>query len=289
MAEPAVPDAAAPPKPRRSRVRAVWRGILWLTLAYGIAVACGMQAALPFDVVYTLGSAVPAGDDAPPADGRRRLVVLQHGLFRSCWSLARIERSLRAAGYEVLNPDCPSTKARVQDHAARLHAAIEAAYAAGRPVDELCFVAHSLGGLVVEEYLRRPDARTPAACVYLAVPHRGAVLADLRKHWWLFQLVMGDQAAAQLSPGDPIHEQPIPVPCPSGTVVGTRGEGNGSIPGDDDGTVAVGEATFPDATDSVVLPVSHTSITIDGEVIAQVLSFLRHKRFRPVQGGPKGG
>jgi pimeloyl-ACP methyl ester carboxylesterase len=281
--------AAAPAKPRRAVARAIWRGFLWLALVYGVAVVGGMQPSLPFDVVYTLGPAVPAGDAAPPVDGKRRLVVLQHGLWRSSWSLARIERSLRAAGYEVLNPDYPSTKARLQDHAARLHAEIEAAVRAGGPVDELYFVAHSLGGLVAEEYLRRHDARVPVACVYLAVPHRGAVLADLRKHWWVFQLVMGDQAAFELSPSDPFHEQAIPVPCPCGTIVGSRGEGNSSIPGEDDGTVAVGEATFAGATDSVVMQVGHTSIAVDREVIAQVLHFLRHHRFRPVAAPAKGG
>lgn len=250
----------------------------------GICVLAGGPIAWPFDVAVNLGAAVERPELRAPADGVVRVVVLQHGLFRTAASLGRLERTLRAAGYEVLNPGYPSTNGPIEQHAERLHAAIAARASAG-PVAEWSFVGHSMGGLVIQQYLRRPDHVVPAACVYLGTPHRGALLADLRKHWFVFRWAMGTTAALQLSPGDPFHRQPIPYGDRSGTVVGSTGPsgtGNAAIPGDDDGTVAVGEATFPGAAASVRLPFGHTSITFVEPVLAQVLHFLRHRAFAPV-------
>ena len=276
-------SAASPGGAKRRRWwrRLVLGLILLVVPGYPLAVWLGMPPSWPLDVTLTLGSAGVVEHDrelTPPDDGRRRLVVLQHGLWRSPWALTRLERELEARGYEVLNPGYPSTQARIEEHALRLHDAIEAAYAAGS-VDEFYLVGHSMGGLVLQQYLRGEAARAPDACVFLGVPHRGALLCDLRKNWWVFELFMGDQAAMQLSPGDPFHEQAIEVPGLCGTVVGDVGEGNQSVPGNDDGTVAVGEATLADADDSVVLRVGHSQLPRSGEVIRQVLYFLREGKF----------
>lgn len=268
-----------------SRRRRLQRGfataVLLLVVAFGGAVLIGLPVAWPFDVVVNLGAAPELPELRVPADGKHRLVVLQHGLWRTPASLGKLERALRAHGYDVINPGYPSTRGSIEQFAGMLHDAIERQLAA-QPADEVLFVGHSMGGLVIEEYLRRADARPPVTCVYLGTPHRGAVLCDLRKHWFVFRLVMGHEAALQLSPGAAIHQRPIPYADRSGTVVGNLGAGNASIPGDDDGTVAVGEATFAGAKASVQLPLGHTRLTCDARSIGQVLTFLRRGEFAPV-------
>lgn len=254
-----------------------------LAAVYVGTLVAGVPFGWPFDAWVNAGDTVAAPEYHTPADGVRRVVVLQHGMFRSSWALGRLARSLAANGYEVHNLDYPSTSGTLAEHAARLRDGIEAIAAAG-PIGELSFVGHSMGGLVVQEYLRRPDARPATSCVYLAVPHRGALLADLRKHWFLFRWVMGEKAAMQLSPGDPFHRQPIPRPVRAGAIVGDIGEGNASIPGRDDGTVAVGEAVYPGVDATVVLPYGHTRIAYAPETIRQVLTFLRTGGFAPVGG-----
>ncbi len=242
----------------------------------------------PFDVAINLGGVVDHPDLHAPTDGKRRVVVLQHGLWRTSAALGRLARTLAAHGYEVHNPGYPSTAGRVEEFSERLARYVDRIYAAG-PVDELSFVAHSLGGLVVEDYLRRPDAHAPTHCVYLGTPHRGAILADLRKHWWVFRFAMGTGAALQLSPGDPLHRLPIPFAERSGAIVGDLGDGNGAIPGHDDGTVAVAEATLAGAADVVVLPVGHTRIVLAAAPIRAVLEFLCHGRFGAPGGTAHGG
>lgn len=86
----------------------------------------------------------------------------------------------------------------------------------------------------------------------------------------------------QLSPGDPFHAQPIPFADRSGCIVGNRGDGNAAIPGADDGTVAVGEATLAGALDRVELPLGHTAIAGSDRTVHQVLHFLGERRFDPI-------
>ncbi|MFK7742585.1 MAG: esterase/lipase family protein [Planctomycetota bacterium] len=251
-------------------------GVVALMTAFGVGTLIRAPVSWPFDRVFNLGAAVLAPEWAAPDDGKVRVVFVQHGLWRTSTSMDRLARSLAANGYEVINEGYPSTEDRIEGHARRLRDVVEARYAKG-PVDEISFVGHSMGGLVIQEYLRRDDAREPAACCYLATPHRGAILADKRRHWFLFQMVMGEQSARQLATTDPFHRQAIPFGERTATLVARReGHGNRSIPGPDDGTVGCREATFAGAAVSrEFVGLNHTRITIAPDAIRSVLRFLR--------------
>lgn len=271
------------PQPRRGfarrALRLLGRTVLVVGLGYGGSVAVGMPPCLPFDHLWNVGDARFDAGLRVPDGAPVRLVVLQHGLWRTHVSMTRLERALVAHGYRTCNESYPSTSTTVEAAAAKLRADVERCLAVCGPGTEVAFVGHSLGGLVIQECLRNWPELQPFACVYVAVPHRGAVLCDLRKHWWPFPWLMGTGAALQLSPGDALHERPIPFVERSGAIVGDRGECNASIPGIDDGTVAVGEATLEGAQDVVVLPNGHTSIASAEATIRQVLHFLQHRRF----------
>lgn len=273
-----VPRNALPPR-RRSRRRIVAVALTMLFGSYGAAVLLGMPQCVPFDLAWNVGDVPLDPALQAPSDGTTRLVVLQHGLWRSRIALSRLQRALQAHGYVVCNEGYASTRLTIEAASAQLADAVErAVQAVGGPV-EVAYIGHSLGGLVIQDYLRQKDARAPFACVYIGVPHRGAVLCDLRKHWWPFPWIMGTGAALQLSPGDPIHRHAIPFKDRSGAIVGDLGEGNQDIPGDDDGTVAVAESTLQGAADCVVLDTGHTAIASSPVAIRQALHFLRARRF----------
>lgn len=269
----------------RRRWRLLLAAVAVVALGHGIAILAKIPVARPFDWVLNLGPAIQAPEFAAPADGQRRLVVLVHGMFRTSASLGRLERTLAAHGYATLAFDYPSNAATLEAHAARLQAALAAAWRAA-PWQELYLVGHSMGGLVIHEYLRQPDAFAPRRCVHVAVPHRGAVLADLRKRWFLFRWAMGDRAARQLSPGDEFHRRPIRRVGEVGTLAGSIApvrNGSAAIPGPDDGTVGLFEAQLEGATDHLQLPVGHTAITTDPAAIRAVLAFLATGGFAAVR------
>jgi triacylglycerol esterase/lipase EstA (alpha/beta hydrolase family) len=64
-------------------------------------------------------------------------------------------------------------------------------------IDEICFVCHSLGGLVVRaEISKHPDARVKRM-VLIGVPNTGAHLADIAAGNPLYKLITG-KAGEQL-------------------------------------------------------------------------------------------
>ena len=270
-------DSIAAPGKRQAFVTRLWRPLLMaalvLLVSFMVGVVVHAPVCWPFDFVWNLGSALPAQELCAPRDGKVRVVFLQHGMWRTKTALDRLQRTLEQAGYEVVNTNYPSTDDYLEGHAKRLRDVVEARFAKGK-VDELSFVGHSMGGLVIHEYLRRPDAREPKACVYIATPQRGAVLANKRRHWFLFEIAMGNKASFQLATVDPIHQLPIRFAERSGAIVGDIGDGNADIPGHDDGTVGVEEASFAGVHDTVLVPFGHTRIVVVDEVLRHVLHFL---------------
>jgi pimeloyl-ACP methyl ester carboxylesterase len=250
-------------------------------LSYAIGLACGMNPSTPSDWVLNL-----PGVEHEPALAAEvpTLVVLEHGLWRSAASLGRLERGLADHGYDVLNVSYSSTSARIEQHAEQLARELqrrlrECPY----PPARIAFVGHSMGGLVIRSYLQRPDAVIPWATVFIATPHRGAILAERRRSTMLFSVLMGDRSALQLAPDDPFWATLGAVRCPRiGVILGARGDAEGwndDIPGDDDGTVGVDEARLEEATDTIALRVGHTRIGFAAETVHQVLAFLRTGAF----------
>ncbi len=263
----------------RALVRRSGVAVAAVAAAFGVGVLAGLPVAWPFDAAIT---AAPVAVDPTlrVATSAPHVVVLQHGLFRTEASMFRLERALRAHGYEPLNPRYASTRGSLADHAATLAAAVATRRDAG-PVGAWSFVGHSMGGLVVREYLRRTDAVRPTAVVTLGTPHRGAVLADLRKRWFVFRWAMGTGAAFELSPGDARLGDGWQWPCPLGAVAGSLGDGNAAIAGEDDGTVGVAEA-LPDAASArLVLPLGHTRLSFADASLAATLHFLARGTFPP--------
>ena len=202
-----------------------------------------------------------------------KAVVLIHGMVRSSKSLHAMEAPFLEAGYRVFAFDYPSTQLTIPESAEYLRRALSSL----EGIEEINFVVHSMGGLVVRSYLQKePDPRI-RRMVMLGVPNLGAHLADRLKENVLYRGILGPAGQQLISATDGFIAG-LPVPkFEFAVIAGGRGTPNGYnplIPGDDDGTVAVESTRLPGAADFIQLPVLHSFMMAHRDVVAASVRFV---------------
>ena len=231
----------------------------------------------------------------PPMNGRA--VVVLHGLGRTRASMEPLCKFLREkGGYEVFNIEYPSTQYDIAEHAKALRHIVE--HLDG--IEEINFIGHSMGNIIVRHYLgdldREDPLRQPMAAaaadrhatfrfrrfVMLAPPNQGSQLAATFADNLLFQEIAGD-AGRQLGRDWPDLEKHLAAPSLQfGIIVGGMGNGRGYNPilkGDNDGVISVDTAKLAGARDFIVLPSIHSFIMDNAKAQQYTLHFLQHGSF----------
>lgn len=221
----------------------------------------------------------------PPMRGRG--VIVLHGLFRSAASMSHMSRFLRdKGGYSVFGVNYPTTRGSLVDHAQTLGKVIDSL----QGIDEISFVCHSLGNLVVRQYLAdhtrpemqlQPDRRFKRM-VMLGPPNQGAQMAEALAPYRMFHAVAG-ASASQLARDWATLEAGLATPAfPFAILAGGRGTDQGYNPflgRDNDMVVSVESTRLAGAADFAVLPVLHTLMMDDATVQEYTLRFLTHGYF----------
>jgi len=211
-------------------------------------------------------------------------VVLLHGLGRSKFSLLKLE-FLLSKHYHVFNKTYPSRKHTIEDLA---KIAIEAALRNGADkYSKIHFVTHSMGGILVRQYLSQHRLKNLGNVVMLGPPNQGSELVDffqsspaLKR---LFQVVNGP-AGMQLGTADDSRPNALgDVDFKLGVIAGSKNNNRLSsriLEGDSDGKVSVNRSKVGGMTEHLVLPVDHTFMMLNEQVIAQIEYFLEHSKFK---------
>ena len=208
-------------------------------------------------------------------------VILLHGLARSARSMKKLAARLRDAGYRTANIDYLS---RVYGIPALANLAVKAGLDECRQSGEgrISFVTHSLGGILVRQYLVNESIPELFRVVMLGPPNQGSEVVDNLRSMPGFALLNGP-AGLQLGTG----ENDVPrtlgaVNFDLGVIAGTRTINlvlSLYLPNPDDGKVSVESAKVDGMCDFLTMPVSHALIMRDDAVIDQVQYYLRAGRF----------
>ncbi len=196
--------------------------------------------------------------------------------------MSELESKLQRAGYNTANIQYPSRKQSV---------ASLALDAVGRGILEcreenaalIHFVAHSLGGILVRQYLTEQQLSELGRVVMLGTPNQGAGIVDKLQGWPGFAWL--GPSAREIGTGqESIIPSLAPVDFELGVIAGDvsinplgfalLGEANDSVV-----TVASTRTEF--MSDHLVLPVIHNIMMRNNEVIDNTIHFLKTGNFIP--------
>lgn len=208
-------------------------------------------------------------------------VIVLHGLGRTAWSMSRIEAALSDENYLVWNEGYPSTSDNIETLSnTTIKEGLK--FCSVNNTSATHFVTHSLGGILVRQYLQHNSIENIGRIVMLSPPNQGSEVADLLKNYSLYQLVLGP-AAGQLGTGEgSLIRQLKPVKGEIGIITGDNSSDpwfSPVIPGEDDGKVSVESAKLEEMSDFITVHNGHTFIMRDNSVINQILYFLKHGSF----------
>ena len=254
----------------------------------------------PSDRRITFGefeTCLKALDKAKVDEKLRRMpkdvVIVLHGLGANRRFMNGISSHLRTeGGFYVVNFGYPSTMASIKDYAQSLDSVIRHL----QGVQNISFVAHSMGNIVVRKYLKDLEGLAPAMrpqvtfqrMVMISPPNHGAEVADsLDDHEVIGRLAesFAGEPAKELAPhgGWPALEKQLATPnFEFGIIAGGRGDNSGYlniIPGDDDSLLSIETHKLAGAADFIQTRGLHQLMPQYNEVRAATLSFLRNGYF----------
>lgn len=204
-------------------------------------------------------------------------VVLLHGFNKGPKDMVSLSSAIRGRGYDVFTPHLPTLFGSLEDCVASLKIQLSSV---SRNCDSVNIVAHSMGGLIAEQYLRFNPLGILGRRVYISSPFNGTRLAKIGcKIPFLGDVIQPLKSLAQgiEQPGT-TGENEI------GIIIGAKCDlllGKILLAEKSDGRVEISSSKGISASDYLTLPYGHKKIHHSGECIDQVLFFLKNGKFNP--------
>lgn len=208
--------------------------------------------------------------------------VLLHGLARVSDSMSELERKLQRSGITAVSINYPSRQDAIEALAAdAVGRGLSGCREQGATL--IHFVTHSLGGILLRVYLRDGEIPELGRTVMLGPPNQGSTLAQGLKSVPGFGFL--GPAGQELG----VDEESIinslgPVDFELGVIAGDvaiNPLGIFFIEGPNDSVVSVASTRVEGMREHLTLPVIHTLMMRDNEVIDHSIHFLKTGNFIP--------
>ena len=209
-------------------------------------------------------------------------VVLLHGLARTSMSMEVMREALEGEDYLTANIDYPSREYEIADLAQIAVGEGLAKCRATPGVTTIHFVTHSLGGILVRQYISEQPVPELGRVVMLGPPNQGSVAADEFDSLPGFDWINGP-AGRQLGKGeDSVPLALGPVTFELGVIAGDRTVDpitSALLDDPDDGRVSVEDTRVEGMDDFVVVHHSHAFMMRMKTVIDLTVAFLKNGNF----------
>ncbi|QYK00196.1 esterase/lipase family protein [Shewanella psychrotolerans] len=206
-------------------------------------------------------------------------VILLHGLARSERSLRKLALALEKRGYRCINHSYPSTK---HDIATLADVAVAEALSLCGDARKINFVTHSMGGILVRQYLSQHHIDNLGRVVMLGPPNQGSEVVDTLHNVPGFRFINGPAGMQLGTEAMSVPNRLGDVNFELGVIAGTRSINillSTMLPKPNDGKVSVERTKLAGMKDHIALPVTHPLMMNNAKVIEQTVHFLVHGVF----------
>lgn len=209
----------------------------------------------------------------------KKAVVLVHGFLNNSLVMTYLGNKISQGGYKVyhFNYKTRHYSENTLDDLDNVVSTI--------PEEEIYLVGHSMGGLVIRNYVHKEKYKIHhkkiQGVVTVASPHKQSQIAhQINK---TFKGFLGTAGQAGLTKDLGQWSSDIPLGCIAG-IYNSKLNANIFLmfyekKTPNDGTVFVEEAILDNCTDSVIIEGSHTGLLFQKNVAYQILSFLKNNKF----------
>lgn len=208
-------------------------------------------------------------------------VILLHGLARTSASMWWLKRQLKQHNYTVVNAGYYSMANGISESANKVIPQA-VAQCQKQKANEIHFVTHSMGGILVRSYLQTHQINRLKTIVMLAPPNNGSEIVDRLLQSSAYEK-LAFQSFKQLSARPDSYVNSLqPIEAEIGVIAGVDSYNprfSKWLPGDDDGKVSVKSACLPEMKAMLVISANHTSMTFSQDVRNQVVHFLEQGAF----------
>lgn len=241
-----------------------------------------MQKVVAFLALILSSGSISSGQVFAGGLPAAECVVLLHGLARTSSSMNRMQEALLNENFLVANVDYPSRDYAIEELATM---AVEEGLKKCRAHDGVArihFVTHSLGGILVRQYLSMETIDELGRVVMLGPPNQGSGAVDELVDVPGFDWINGP-AGRQLGKGE--ESVPLklgPVDFELGVIAGTHTIDpitSAVLDDPDDGRVSVVDTQVEGMDDFVVVEHSHAFMMRMQRPIDLTIEFLRNGSF----------
>ncbi len=216
-----------------------------------------------------------------PINKDSEAIILLHGLARTSRSMNKADKLLTTYGYKIINVDYPSRSADIST-LAQQYIAQALKQCDRNDVTKIHFLTHSMGGILLRNYLASQSIDKLGRVVMLVPPNQGSEVVDKLGCWRLFYFFNGPAGLQLGTDKNSMPNQLGPVNFQLGIIAGNKTINpllSWLIPGANDGKVSVSRAQVAGMNDFIVMPYSHSFIMIREAVIEQALYFIQQGCF----------
>lgn len=201
----------------------------------------------------------------------KEVIVLVHGLWMKGPELFYIRYKLWRQGYKVYQFHYSSLFKTAEENSSKLYQFVST-------IDEsiIHFVAHSLGGIVVNHLFQHHEIKKNGKVVMIATPLNGCAVAAYLSQKKHLKYLLGKSVVKGLLGDAPSWSYKREV-C---VIAGTKGIGLGYLLANsvlqvpNDGTVNLHETRLERANESHEVPRSHFLLLVSNEVVKIIVKFL---------------